>query len=56
VRSSRSHISTFAVVTIELKNGTDIDIPNILVDHLDVEHKLEGIQKAVRYRFPLVRA
>ena len=33
VRSSRSPISRFTVVTIELKNGNDIDIPDILLDH-----------------------
>jgi hypothetical protein len=34
VRNNKSPISGFAIVTIELKNGIDIQIPNLLVDDL----------------------
>jgi len=54
VRNNKNPVSGFAVVTIELKNGTDIKIPNILVDEQALANKLEGLPNAIRNRFPLI--
>jgi hypothetical protein len=56
VRSNKSPISGFAVVNIELKNGIDIQIPNLLLDDVALENKLDGIPSAIRNRFPLVKS
>jgi hypothetical protein len=56
VRNNKSPISGFAVVTIELKNGIDIQIPNLLVDDLALENKLDGIPGVIKNRFPLVKS
>lgn len=54
VRSNRSPINGFAIVRIELKNGIDIDIPNILIDHSALAYKLNGIPHIEKNKFPLI--
>jgi hypothetical protein len=56
VRNNKNPVSGFSLVTIELKNGTDIEIPNILVDDLALANKLDGIPSVIKNRFPLIRS
>jgi hypothetical protein len=56
VRNNKSPVSGFAVVTLELKNGTDIQIPNILVDDLALANKLYFIPNVIKNRFPLIKS
>lgn len=52
VRNGKHPLSSFALVSIEFKDGSLIKIPNIIVDHLALEHKLSGIPKIERFRIP----
>lgn len=56
VKNSKHTISNFALVTIEFKDGSLIEIPNIIIDHLTLEYKLSGIQKIERNSLPILRA
>lgn len=56
VRNSKHTISSFALVTIELKDGTELKIPNIIVDHSALEYKLTGIPKIESGSYPSFRA
>lgn len=53
-RGGRSPISGFTVVTLELKDGTDITIPSLLIEDLALEKKLPGVAKVEKKRFPWV--
>ena len=55
-RSSRSPINGFAFIKIELKDGTIIKIPNLLVDHYSLEQKLFGYPKVDKGGFPFIKS
>jgi hypothetical protein len=55
VRNSRNPISGFALIIIELKDGNELMIPNLLVDYLALEQKLSGIPRIDENRTPFIR-
>ncbi|WP_126248349.1 hypothetical protein [Chitinophaga rhizosphaerae] len=54
VNGSRNPYNAFAVVKLELKDGTIILIPNILVDHLEMVHKLNAHKVVYDYGLPFI--
>ena len=55
IRNSKHTLSNFAVVKIELTNGFELEIPNILVDYLALESKLFEIAKIENSSYPSLR-
>lgn len=53
-RNYKSPISSFAIVSIELKDGTNIKIPNLLVNYYSMEQKLRECAKIEKGGFPLL--
>lgn len=45
IQSSRHPANGFAVVTLEMKNSPNIDLPNLLIDDSSLKNKLPGIPK-----------
>ena len=52
IRNSKHTISNFALVIIELKNGGEIRVPNILLDYTLLECKLSGISRIEQNSYP----
>ena len=44
----------FILVTIELKNGNDLNIPNILINYSSLKDKLSGIQEIEENGYPVI--
>ena len=55
VKAARSPINGFAVIVIALKDGTELQIPNLLVDDMLLHQKLSGIPNVQMSRLPLMR-
>ena len=54
-RSSRNQFSGFAIIDIELKDGTMLKIPNLLVDYTALEDKLFEYRRIDKNKFPYLR-
>jgi hypothetical protein len=54
-RGRRNPINGFVIIEIELKNGTILKIPNLLIDESDLEKKLSDQRKIEISRFPTLR-
>ncbi|WP_341843697.1 hypothetical protein [Chitinophaga caseinilytica] len=54
VSGSRNPYSVFAVTKLNLKDGTIIQVPNILVDHLEMAHKLYAYKIVDDHGFPFL--
>jgi hypothetical protein len=54
VQNSRHPVSTFVIVTLELKGSQSLDIPNILIDEYELFSKLGGIPRVEKNRFPTI--
>ena len=52
---AKSSLVAFAIVEIELKNGTVLKIPNLLVDYSAIETKLFEYPRIDANEFPLLR-
>ena len=55
IRNSKHTISNFAMVTIELKNGSEMRIPNIFLDYTLLEYKLAGISHIDENSYPVLK-
>jgi hypothetical protein len=53
--ANRNPLSSFAIVTIELKDGTQLKIPNLLVDYIAMKQKLSGIPFVEENKTPFIR-
>lgn len=54
-RSYKSPINGFALIKIELKDGTIIKVPNLLVDYFSLEQKLFEYPKVDKGGFPFLK-
>jgi hypothetical protein len=54
VNSSRHPVSSFVVVTLELKSSPSLEIPNLLIDEYMLLNKLDGIPRVDKNRFPTI--
>jgi len=55
MRNSKHTLSFFALVTIDMANGEELAVPNIMIDHLALENKLSGIPHIEINRLPGVK-
>jgi hypothetical protein len=55
IQASRNPLNSFAIVAIELKDGTELQIPNLLVDYIAMEQKLSGIPFVEENETPFIR-
>ena len=51
---SRNQFGGFAIVEIELKDGTDLQMPNLLIDYSAIQAKLVGYPKNDLNKFPFL--
>jgi hypothetical protein len=54
VNSSRHPVSSFVVLTLELKSSPSLEIPNLLIDEYALLNKLDGIPRVDKNKFPTI--
>lgn len=55
IHNHRNPTGGFAVIKIEFKDGTEIKIPNIFVDYLQLEDKLHEYSRIDEKKIPFLK-
>jgi hypothetical protein len=52
----KNPVGGFAIIKMEFKDGTVLQVPNLLVDHYVLERKLFGYNKVEEHRMPFLKS